>query len=97
MEADPTFAVVGGPFCPTLDFVFAFWIMITFNTFLTLLFDIASVYLKIERHFLSVHDQYERICMSDSQEIWLKSKSVHIDHERIRNDAQLLYLYFFNF
>jgi hypothetical protein len=34
--------------------------------------------------------------VSDSQEIWLKSKAVH-DHEQIKNDAQLLYLYFFQF
>jgi hypothetical protein len=35
---DPTFAFAGGPFCPTLDFVFAFWIIITFDTWLTSLF-----------------------------------------------------------
>jgi hypothetical protein len=35
---DPTFAFVGGPCCPTLDFVIAFWIMITFYTLLTSLF-----------------------------------------------------------
>jgi hypothetical protein len=28
MAPDPTFAFVGGPWCPTLDFVIAFWIMI---------------------------------------------------------------------
>jgi hypothetical protein len=28
MAHDPTFAFVGGPWCPTLDFVIAFWIMI---------------------------------------------------------------------
>jgi hypothetical protein len=28
MVPDPTFAFVGGPWCPTLDFVIAFWIMI---------------------------------------------------------------------
>ena len=28
MAPDPTFAFVGGPFCPTLDLVIAFWIMI---------------------------------------------------------------------
>jgi hypothetical protein len=28
----PTFASVGGPCCPTLDFVIAFWIMIKFYT-----------------------------------------------------------------
>jgi hypothetical protein len=32
---DPTFAFVGGPCCPTLDFVIVFWIMITFYTLLT--------------------------------------------------------------
>ena len=29
---DPTFAFVRGPCCPTFHFVFAFWIMITFDT-----------------------------------------------------------------
>jgi hypothetical protein len=33
---DPTFAFVGRLCCPTLDFVFAVWIMITFYTMLTL-------------------------------------------------------------
>jgi hypothetical protein len=28
MAPDPTFAFVGGRWCPTLDFVIAFWIMI---------------------------------------------------------------------
>jgi hypothetical protein len=28
MAPDPTFAFVGGPWCPTLHFVIAFWIMI---------------------------------------------------------------------
>jgi hypothetical protein len=32
MAPDPTFAFVGGPCCLTLDFVFAFWFMITFHT-----------------------------------------------------------------
>jgi hypothetical protein len=35
---DPTFAFVGGPCCPTLDFVIALWIMITVYTLLTSLF-----------------------------------------------------------
>jgi hypothetical protein len=36
---DPTFAFVGGlPRCPTLDFVIAFWIVITFYSLLTSLF-----------------------------------------------------------
>jgi hypothetical protein len=35
---DPTFVFVGGPCCHTLDFVIAFWIMITFYTLLTSLF-----------------------------------------------------------
>jgi hypothetical protein len=37
---DPTFAVFGRPCCPKLDFVFAFWTLITFYTLLTSLFDI---------------------------------------------------------
>jgi hypothetical protein len=35
---DPTFAFVGGPFCLTLDFVIAFWTMVTFYALLTSLF-----------------------------------------------------------
>jgi hypothetical protein len=35
---DPTFEFVGGSCCPTLDFVIALWIMITFYTLLSLLF-----------------------------------------------------------
>jgi hypothetical protein len=35
---DPIFAFVGGPWCPTFDFVIALWIMIAFYTLLTLLF-----------------------------------------------------------
>jgi hypothetical protein len=33
-----TFAFVGGPCCPTLDFVIAFWTMISFYALLTRLF-----------------------------------------------------------
>jgi hypothetical protein len=40
---DPTFAFVGGPYCPTLDFIFTFWIMVTLST-LTLLFCIVYPY-----------------------------------------------------
>jgi hypothetical protein len=35
---DPIFAFVGGTCCPSLDFVIAFWIMVTFYTLLTSLF-----------------------------------------------------------
>jgi hypothetical protein len=35
---DPTFTFVGGPCCPTLDFVIAFWFTIAFYTLLTSLF-----------------------------------------------------------
>jgi hypothetical protein len=35
---DPTFAFVGGPCFPTLDFAIAFWITIVFYTLLTSLF-----------------------------------------------------------
>jgi hypothetical protein len=41
--SDPTFAFVGGPCSPTLDFVFAFWSMITFDRLLTSLFYIVIV------------------------------------------------------
>jgi hypothetical protein len=40
---DPTFAFVGGPCCPTLDFVIAFWIMIAFYTLLTSLLCVVYV------------------------------------------------------
>jgi hypothetical protein len=43
---DPTFAFVGGLCCPTLDFVIAFWIMITFYTLLTSLICIGKTYRK---------------------------------------------------
>jgi hypothetical protein len=39
---DPSFAFVGGPCCLALDFVIAFWIMITFYTLLTSLFCLIS-------------------------------------------------------
>jgi hypothetical protein len=42
MTPDPTLAFVGGRCCPAHDFVFAFWIMITFNILLTSLSDIAA-------------------------------------------------------
>jgi hypothetical protein len=35
---DPTFAFVGGLCCPELNFIFAVWIMITFDTLLTSIF-----------------------------------------------------------
>ena len=48
---DPAFAFVGGTCCPTLEFVIALWIMITFYTLLPSLFCIChykntSVHLK---------------------------------------------------
>jgi hypothetical protein len=51
---DPTFACVGGPCCPALDFVIAFWIMITFYTLLTSLFCIHIMY-EMSDHFLNFH------------------------------------------
>jgi hypothetical protein len=42
MAPDPTLAFVGGTCCLTLDFVFAFWIMIRFDTLLTSLFCIGN-------------------------------------------------------
>jgi hypothetical protein len=39
---DPVFAFVGGPFYHTLDFVIAFWTMVSLNTLLTSLFCIIS-------------------------------------------------------
>jgi hypothetical protein len=43
----PPFAFVGGPCCLTPDFVFTFWIMITFYTLLTSLFCIVMGTLEI--------------------------------------------------
>ena len=42
MASDPAFAFVGGPYCPTLDFVCVFWTMITFDPLLL-------------RHFICLH------------------------------------------
>jgi hypothetical protein len=44
MAPDPAFAIVGGPCCPTLDFVIAFWIMVTFYTLLTSLYCMLKVH-----------------------------------------------------
>jgi hypothetical protein len=51
-----------------------------------------NINITIGRHLLSVHAQYERIWIwaNAIHRIWLKSKSVHIDHEQIKNDVQLL-------
>jgi hypothetical protein len=38
MAPDSTFAFAGGWCCPALDFVFAFWIILAFDTLLTSLF-----------------------------------------------------------
>jgi hypothetical protein len=35
MAPDPASAFVGGPCCPTLGFVIALWIMLTFRTLLS--------------------------------------------------------------
>jgi hypothetical protein len=40
LAPDPTFAFVGVPYCPTLDFVIVFWTMVTFYALLTSLFSI---------------------------------------------------------
>jgi hypothetical protein len=45
MALSITFAFVGSPCCPTLDFVIALWIIITFYTLLTLLFCIVAYYM----------------------------------------------------
>jgi hypothetical protein len=50
---DPTFAFVGGPCSPAVDFVFAFWIMITFYTMLT--FTIL--------YYWTISDRWSRICI----------------------------------
>jgi hypothetical protein len=42
---DPTFAFVGGPCCPTLYFVIAFWITIALYTLLTLIFCIEKLFI----------------------------------------------------
>jgi hypothetical protein len=55
---DPTFAFVGGPCCPTLDFVIAFWIMIALYTLLTSLFCIIEIdvifRLNVSKFYVSV-------------------------------------------
>jgi hypothetical protein len=46
---DSTFAFIGGPCCPTLDFVIVFWIMITFYILWASLFCISLQLKKIYR------------------------------------------------
>jgi hypothetical protein len=64
MGPGPTFALSGGPCCPTLDFAFAFWIMIAFDTLLTSLFYIILNYFRFSLQlvtkvsFLSYHRIY---------------------------------------
>jgi hypothetical protein len=50
---DSNFAFIGGPCCPTLDFVFVVWIRSTFYTLLTLLFCTLQCYI-IKRWCLHV-------------------------------------------
>jgi hypothetical protein len=70
MAPDPISAFVWSPCCPTLDFVFAFWIMITFNTLLT--FAIRNLCLiKFERYTLDLHTTHfcnKRFFFSDKIE-----------------------------
>jgi hypothetical protein len=49
MAPDPTFAFVGGPWCPTLDFVIAFWIMIYVSHIVN--FAILYSYNSLDCHF----------------------------------------------
>jgi hypothetical protein len=56
---DPAFAFFGGPYCPTLDFVITFWIVVTLYT-LTSLFYILS----------DVKDAYKNR-QSDRKNIWV--------------------------
>jgi hypothetical protein len=51
----PTIAFVEGPCLPTLDFVFVFWIMITFDTLLTLLFHTRNIVFEQHCHFSKIH------------------------------------------
>jgi FtsH-binding integral membrane protein len=47
---DPIVAFVGVPCCPTLDFVIAFWIVITFYTLLTSLFVYVQFHLETNNY-----------------------------------------------
>jgi hypothetical protein len=61
MSPDHTFAFVGGPYCLTLNFVFALSIMITFYTLFSSLFCILMKILKkvrVRRLFLKVPLKY---------------------------------------
>jgi hypothetical protein len=63
---DPTFAFVGGPYCPALDFVIASWIRIAFYTLLTLLFCITrnswrwTLYIMIINYSCEIHFFWEQ-------------------------------------
>ena len=56
---DSAFAFVGGPCCPTLEFVIVFWIMITFYTMLTSLF---CIILLQETHFIEKNESIYNSC-----------------------------------
>jgi hypothetical protein len=56
---DPTFAFVGGPCCLTLDFVIAFWTMVTFYKLSTSLFCICTS--KQKSHILINTTRYFKI------------------------------------
>jgi hypothetical protein len=78
-EPDPTFTFVGGQCCPTLDFVVAFRIMITFYTLLSSLFCIEKllVWLKTNKQtntIYSVMFMYSmtfEYCVTDQ---WIQSQ-----------------------
>jgi hypothetical protein len=43
MAPDSTFAFVGGPYCPSLNFVIPYWTVITFHTLLSTLFCMSAM------------------------------------------------------
>ena len=65
MAPDPTFAFVGGPCCPTLDFVCVFWTMITFNILLLCHF----FYCNVSKSFNDKPAKFERLKYRNSREI----------------------------
>jgi hypothetical protein len=86
---DPTFAFVGGPCCPTLDFVIAFWITIVFHTLLTSLFCAHTCNIRKCHHCWSMATKLRS--MFDAQTFKALSKEGFLSDHTCCNTGSWLY------
>jgi hypothetical protein len=78
MAPDPTFAFVGGPWCPTLDFVIAFWIMIYVShivNFAILYHNFTALYTKFTVLIVLHQSIFEKPLCKSSPLVQIQSKS----------------------